>query len=87
MRWIVRFALLCAALIILGLMAVWGLEGFESLGVEGHVAAAMLLGIFFTILVSVVLMGLIFYSHRSGHDSAVHEFRPAEPRETDASPP
>jgi hypothetical protein len=68
MHWIVKFALICAGLIVLGLIAVWSVEGFTWLHVEGHVAVAMFLGIFFTILVSVVLMGLIFYSHRAGYD-------------------
>ena len=70
MHWIVKFALICAGLIVLGLIAVWSLDGFRWLHVEGQVAVAMFLGIFFTILVSVVLMGLIFYSHRAGYDEA-----------------
>ena len=68
MHWIIKFALVCAGLTVLGLLGVWAVDGFASLQVEGHVAVAMFLGIFFTILVSVVLMGLIFYSNRAGYD-------------------
>jgi cation transporter-like permease len=82
MNWIIRFAVVCAVLIVLGLLAVWGVDGFTSLEVEGHVAVAMFLGIFFTILVSVVLMGLIFYSHRGGYDEATQDFgEPTEPEQ------
>jgi hypothetical protein len=83
MHWIVKFALVCAGLIVLGLVGVWALEGFASLNVEGHVAVAMFLGIFFTILVSVVLMGLIFYSHRAGYDEAA---QPEAERRDSAKP-
>jgi cation transporter-like permease len=83
MSWIVKFAAACAVLIVVGLLAVWGVEGFKSLGVDGHIAFAMFLGIFFTILVSVVLMGLIFYSHRSGHDEAAQDFSEPAPTADD----
>jgi hypothetical protein len=89
MHWMVKFALTCAALIVLGLLVVWAFDGFRSLGVEGHVAVAMFLGIFFTILVSVVLMALIFYSHRAGYDAAAQEdvtpaaSEPTDPRKPD----
>ena len=85
MNWIIRFAVVCAVLIVLGLLAVWGVDGFTSLEVEGHVAVAMFLGIFFTILVSVVLMGLIFYSHRGGYDEAAQDL--GEPAQTEHDKP
>jgi hypothetical protein len=88
MHRMVKFALTCAALVVLGLLVLWGLDGFRSLGVEGHVAFAMFLGIFFTILVSVVLMALIFYSNRAGYDAAAQEdLTPAEREQAEARKP
>ena len=83
MHWIIKFALVCAGLTVLGLLGVWAVDGFASLQVEGHVAVAMFLGIFFTILVSVVLMGLIFYSNRAGYDDPAQP----EPEQREAAKP
>jgi len=77
MSWIVKFSAAAAALIVIALLIVWAVGGFE-LGVEGHVEIAMFLGIFFTIAVSVVLMALIFYSHNTGYDSEVQESQKGE---------
>jgi hypothetical protein len=87
MRWVGRFPLICAALIALGLLALWGLDGFSSLGVEGHVAVAMWLGIVFTIAVGVVLMGLIFYGHCAGYDEAAHGLSIERPADSDTALP
>ena len=72
MSWIVKFSAASAAVIVIALLIVWAVGGFQ-LGVEGHVEIAMLLGILFTIAVSVVLMALLFYSHNTGYDSDVQE--------------
>lgn len=90
MHWVVKFSVVCAGLIVLGLVGVWGIGGFASLGVEGHVAVAMFLGIFFTILVGVVLMALIFYSDRGGYDQAAQDATqegPAAPTDAGKSEP
>jgi hypothetical protein len=77
MTWIAKFSAAAAALIVIALLIVWAVGGFQ-LGVGGHVEIAMFLGIFFTIAVSVVLMALIFYSHNTGYDSDVQKEQKGE---------
>jgi hypothetical protein len=48
------------------LLALWGVGAFHGIGAGG--AIALLLGIAFTSILGVGLMGLIFYSDRSNMD-------------------
>ena len=45
----------------------------QGLTMSIHGEIAMVLGVFFTLLVGVGLMLLLFYSNRSGHDEAAHD--------------
>jgi hypothetical protein len=67
-------------------LALWGLDGFRSLGVEGHVAVAIGLDIVFAIAVGVVLMGVIYYSHRAGYDEAARGLSIEHPADSDSVP-
>jgi predicted Na+-dependent transporter len=58
-------------LMLLGIMVGWAIWAWQqTAGVEmsGHGYAAMLLGIFFTLLVGCGLMAHMFYSSRHGYD-------------------
>ncbi len=44
----------------------WGLGGDVEMG--GHGVVAMLLGVVFSLLLGGVLIGLLLYSRRHGHD-------------------
>lgn len=49
-----------------------------DLGLSRDGLIALFLGAFFTMGITLLLMGLVFRSHRSGRDSAVHR-SPADP--------
>ena len=67
-----RTALVIAVLLILfALTAGWALYAWMSLDnvpMTGHGYAAMALGIFFSLVLGLGLMSLMFYSHRHGYD-------------------
>ncbi len=65
---IVRFAAICAAVLVLALVAAWlsGLAG--GLGLDGNGVVALGIGITLTCGLGVGLMALVFYSDRSGND-------------------
>src|SRR5262252_4740941 len=58
------------------LLALWGVGAFGGIGAGG--AIALLLGIAFTSVLGVGLMGLIFYSDRSNVDEDAQGARPSE---------
>ena len=67
---------LVAGVIGLGLIAYWALYVFGTIeGVElsGHGIMAMVIGLFFTLVIGFGLMALLFFSNKHGHDDAVHQ--------------
>jgi hypothetical protein len=70
----VRLAGWIAILILLLLLCVagaWARYAWSELGdvqMSGHGWAAMALGILFSLIVGIGLMGLVFYSSRKGYD-------------------
>ncbi len=84
-RWIAIFAAADAALIAFVLIVLWASNGFQGLGIGGQALIALILGSTGTAAVGIVLMGLVFYSNRTGQDAAVYHTglheraRPAEP--------
>lgn len=73
MKWLGIFSALCVLVIGAVLGGVWAFGGFAVAGMSGHGIAALAIGITLTCVLAVVLMGLIFYSHRSGHDDQVEQ--------------
>ena len=72
--WIIIIVLLA----ILAASAWLGYEGLTTgpgaaIPIQGYIA--MGLGIFFSLVVGIGLMTLVFYSSRAGYDEAPHEFR------------
>lgn len=66
--WFVRFAL--GSLLFVGaiMFIVWVMGAFDDAALGFHGIVALLLGSGFSIVLGVALMGLVFYSNRSGQD-------------------
>ena len=80
MRWVGLFGSLCLAMVGATLFMLWAVNDFNGIGVEGHVLAALLLGVVFTTLVGAGLMTLVFWSSRHDRDDLAYNFdvkRPA----------
>ena len=70
-----KYILIGILLILLGLTLWWSIAMWNAGGpveMSAHGYAAMTLGIVFSLVVGIGLMGLVFYSSRKGYD------RPAE---------
>lgn len=64
-----------AAFVALGLVAYWALYVFgkiEGVTLSGHGVTAMIIGLFFTLVIGFGLMALLFFSNKHGHDDQVH---------------
>jgi preprotein translocase subunit SecF len=68
MKWVLNYSLICIGAIVGVLVFVWALNGFDLAGISTAGLIAVILGTTFTVLVAVGLMGLVFYSNRSGQD-------------------
>jgi len=77
-NWIARFAVFGVAAVAVIVAAAWAALRAFGLDTAGTVAAV--LGVLFTALVGFGLMGLVFYSDRSGQDEAAAG-QQVEPRE------
>lgn len=71
-KWTITFVLACVLSIAVVLLALWAAGGFEELGLGLPGAAALVLGIGFTVAVGIGLMALVFASNRSAKDEEVH---------------
>jgi hypothetical protein len=72
-RWLVMFAAICVAMAIGVFAIVWSAGGFSAGGLSGHGLAALIIGSVLSLLLTVALMGLVFYSNRSELDQDVHD--------------
>jgi len=71
-KWILVYLALACACVVLLLLIIWvlgGLGDLKSLSHDGIVA--LILVVVVTALLSILLMGLSFYSARKGHDDEV----------------
>jgi hypothetical protein len=65
------FFIACAAVLVAVVLALALLVSFVDLGLSGHGIAAVFIGAILSVGLSMLLMGLLFASHRSGHDAEV----------------
>ena len=65
------FFLACAAVLAAVVVALILFVWFVDHGLSGHGVAAVFIGAILSVGLSMVLMGLVFASHRSGHDAEV----------------
>jgi hypothetical protein len=86
-RWLAIFAAVAVALIAAVLAALWASSGFESIGLDGADLVALALGATGTAVIATVLMGLVFYSGRYGHDEDAHSGGAPPGGPARASPP
>ena len=70
-KWLIRYFALAAVAIAVLLLAIWAANGLDGMGLSRDGLVALILTVAFTAVFSVVLMGLVFYSGRSGHDETV----------------
>jgi len=71
-RWILVYSALACGCVALLLLMIWALGGLDQLAALSHDGAiALLLAVVFTVVLSIGLMGLCFYSARKGHDDQV----------------
>ncbi|HEY2890587.1 MAG TPA: hypothetical protein VGJ31_08155 [Dongiaceae bacterium] len=72
MKWAFWFVPACMAGIAAVLVVIWLAGGFQGTALDANITVALVLGILFISLLGVGLMGLIFYSNRSGQDDEVY---------------
>jgi hypothetical protein len=72
MKWIVTFSALCLGMTALILGLLWGMSGFQDIGLQGRGLVALVAGVFLSSALGAGLMALVFYSGRSGQDDAVY---------------
>jgi len=72
---IVSVIILCLILTALGYWAMDVYMATRDVELGFHGKLAMALGIFFTFLIGIALMTLVFMSNRRGHDIDVHNFK------------
>jgi hypothetical protein len=75
MKRLASFFAICLAGIALVMTLIWLGGGFSGYGSDRSMGVAIVLGVLFTSLLGVGLMGLMFYSERSGRDSDVGRSR------------
>jgi uncharacterized membrane protein len=78
------FAVICAAVLVVTLMAIGLVIAFGDLGLSPHGYIALVLGVILTMALTMVLMGLVFLSDRAGQDEvAFSTWKNPEHREPD----
>jgi hypothetical protein len=72
-RWLALFVIICVAMAGAIAAIIWAAGGFDSGALSGNGLAALIIGSVASVLLTVVLMGLVFYSNRSETDDEVHD--------------
>lgn len=70
-RWLAWYSAAAVGTVAALLLVIWAVGGFEDMGLTEDGMIALILAVSFTVLLSFGLMGLVFYSGRSGHDDTV----------------
>lgn len=83
-RWLLGYIGMALGGVAALLVVIWLTGGFEDLGLGFAGMIAFIVGITVTVVLSVGLMGLVFYSDRSGQDIVVAQHDPTAP---DVPPP
>lgn len=66
---VLRFTLLCSAIVLGALLLMWAVLGFSGFGMSGQGLVAMVLGTVLSVLLGCALMALLFHSeHLRGGD-------------------
>jgi len=70
-RWLAWYVAMAFGTVAVLLLVIWAVGGFDDLGLSQDGTIALILGVSVTVFLSFGLMGLVFYSGRSGHDETV----------------
>src|SRR5262245_51703501 len=71
-RWIIYFVAGAVGLMAFVLLVLWASNGFQVLGIGTVGVIALMMGSLLTTTLGIALMGLVFYSDRSGTDEFVY---------------
>lgn len=71
-RWIIYFVSAAVVFMSFVLLVLWASNGFRELGVGIVGLIALIVGSLLTASLGIALMGLVFYSDRSGADELVY---------------
>jgi hypothetical protein len=77
-RWLALFVVICVGMAAAIAAMIWAAGGFEAGAHSGNGLAALIIGSVASVLLTVVLMGLVFYSDRSETDRDVHDAHPRD---------
>lgn len=72
MSWLRTYIAICASVLALVFVGLILLVSFVDLGLSGNGIAALFIGALATVALTMVLMGLVFVSDRSGRDASVY---------------
>ena len=72
-KWWWRYCGAAGIAVAILLALVWWIGGFTDMGLSDDGTVALVLTTAFTALLAIGLMGLTFYSGRSGHDDKIAE--------------
>lgn len=73
-KWMLVYGALACGCVVLLLLIIWALGGLKDLASLSHDGVvALILAVVATVVLSVLLMGLSFYSARRGFDDKVME--------------
>ena len=78
-RWIIYFVAGAVALMAFVLLVLWASNGFQDLGIGTVGVIALIMGSLVTTALGIALMGLVFYSDRSGTDEFVYRTGDTKP--------
>src|SRR5262245_40974931 len=65
-RWIISFVAGATALMAFVVLVLWASNGFQKLGIDTVGLIALIIGSLVSTALGIALMGLVFYSNRSG---------------------
>jgi hypothetical protein len=70
-RWLIGYSAMSVGTVAVLLLVIWAVGGFTDMGISRDGMVALILAVSITVLLSLGLMGLVFYSGRSGHDETI----------------
>lgn len=70
-KWVLGYLAMAGGMIAALMLVIWAVGGFDDMGLSEDGTYALILTVVLTVASSLLLMGLVFYSARRGHDATV----------------
>lgn len=70
-KWVLGYLAMAGGMIAALMLVIWAVGGFDDMGLSADGTYALILTVVLTVVSSLSLMGLVFYSARRGHDATV----------------